>query len=121
MDIRGRGASAVAGKRSRSRVLVYASVPTFAALAAWLSGFIETSFFEFGFPLPWKSIVFGRAVCPPSPLMIACFLGPRLAVYNWNLFIFDIMFYASLSYAAIFGILRGSRLVKAKLLHPGDE
>ncbi len=97
------GASALTGKWSRWRILAYTLVPTFAVLATWLSGFIETSLYDYGFPVPWKTMVFGRAVCPPSPLEIACFLGPRLAVYNWVPFVLDIAFYLTVGYATIFG------------------
>jgi hypothetical protein len=82
---------------------VYALVPAFAVLTTWLSGLIEISSYEYGFPLPWKTMVFGRPVCPPSPLESACFLVYGLTVYNWNFFIFDSVFYAALSYATIFG------------------
>jgi hypothetical protein len=97
---------------------VYALVPAFAVLATWLSGLLETSFFGYGFPLPWKTMVFGTAVCPPSPLEIACFLGPRLAVYNWVFFVLDTVFYLTLGYATIFGShgAMGRRL-RRKTLH----
>jgi hypothetical protein len=112
-----RRSSALAGIRSGWRILVYALVPAFAVLATWLSGFIETSFFEYGFPLPWKTMPFGRAVCPPSPLEIACFLGPRLAVYNWVLFLLDTAFYLTLGYATIFGSHAAmGRLLRRKTL-----
>jgi len=55
---------------------------------------------EYGFPLPWKTLVFERGVCPPS-YEIACFLGPALAVYNWSFFALDTAFYIALSYAFV--------------------
>ena len=111
-------ASSLAGKRSRLRILPYALVSAFAVLATWLSGFIETSLFDYGFPLTWKTMVFGRAVCPPSPLEIACFLGPRLAVYNWVPFVLDIAFYLAVGYATIFGShVALGRLFRRKTIH----
>jgi hypothetical protein len=63
-------------------------------------------------------MTFMRAVCPPSPLMIACFLGPRLSVYNWSFFVFDTVFYAALGYATIFGIhVVTGELIQRKILH----
>jgi len=105
------GTSALAGKRRRWRVLVYALVPALAILAAWLSGSIETSFFEYGFPFPWKTVSFGW-VCPPGPEEIACFLmRGQWIVYDWSFFVLDTVLYAALSYAAIFG----SHVVMVKL------
>jgi len=104
--------SALASEWFHRRFLVYVLVPAFAVLATWLSGFIETSFFEYGFPLPWKTMVYGRFICPRGPVEIACFLGPGLWVYNWSFFILDTAFCVTISGATIFG----SHAILAKLL-----
>jgi hypothetical protein len=118
VDILSRGASVLAGKGSRWRLLVYALVPAFAVLAAWLSGFIETSFYEYGFPLPWKTVAFGW-VCPPGPVEIACFLTRgQWTVFDWSYFALDAMFYSTISYATIFGSQAAmGRLFPRKTLH----
>ncbi len=85
---------------TRWRVFVYAVVPALALLAAWLSGFIETSSLEYGFPLPWKTLVLGTEGCPRGPLLIACMvrLWPQ---YDWPFFVLDTAFYLTLSYALV--------------------
>jgi hypothetical protein len=86
-------------------------VPAFAVLATWLSGFIEAPLYEYGFPFAWKTAAFGW-VCPPGPVEIACFLTHgQWTVYDWSYFLVDVLFYATLSYATIFG----SQAARARL------
>jgi len=92
--------SIVASEGYRWRVFVAALVPVLAAMAAWLSGFIETSSMEYGFPLPWRTLVLGAWNCPRGPILSVCILelGP---VYNWSFFALDTLFYVALGCAFI--------------------
>ncbi len=70
--------------------MVYAVVPIFAVIAAWLSGTLTTLTGEplYGFPLQWKTLVVVGG-CPPGPIEIVCRLARTYIVYNWSFFGLD--------------------------------
>jgi len=84
--------------------IVYAVVPIFAVIAAWLSGTLTTLTGEplYGFPLQWKTLVVVGG-CPPGPIEIVCRLARTYIVYNWSFFGLDAVSFSAMGFAVILG------------------
>lgn len=80
--------------------IAYFFVPSIGVLITLAAGYWASDYHNYGFPLPWKSLV-ATGICPPEPwLQISCYL--RLAtLYNWANFLLDALFYTVIGYGLL--------------------
>ncbi len=80
--------------KPRHLSILYVLIPVIAVLTTWATGSGRPGtggFFEYGFPLPWKTV----------EIIPTCDGCPLPTSYNWSFFVLDAAFYAAIGYGIV--------------------
>ena len=81
------------------RKISYCLIPLTGVLITLGTGIFANNYNDYGFPLPWKTLV-ATGACPVGWLEIVCTF--RLATaYNWAYFALDAIFYTEVGYGLL--------------------